>query len=132
MPSKIPFQQPLPLLRIVKRVRFELNASSFGNLHYDDGVRFETNGSTLHSCKISARFHSLTEMSRDRNIQTKSARPNRPDRNVSDRNSQTETSQTETARPKSPVPFEIILEWELVYAYRLLQKTFNLIKNDYL
>ena len=58
---------------------------------------------------------------------TETSRPNRPDRIV-----QTETSQTETARPKSPVPFEIILEWELVYAYRLLQKTFNLIKNDYL
>ena len=33
--------------------------------------------STLHWCKISARFHSLTEMSGDRNGQTKTARPNR-------------------------------------------------------
>jgi len=27
-----------------------------------EGVRFESNGSTLHYCKITARFHSLTEM----------------------------------------------------------------------
>jgi len=37
MPSKIPCRQRLPLLRIVKGVRFELNASTFGNLQYDDG-----------------------------------------------------------------------------------------------
>ena len=40
-----------------------------------------------------------TEMSCDRNGQTESARPNRPDRI-----GQTETAQTETARPKSRVP----------------------------
>jgi len=47
-----------------------------------EGVRFESNSSTLHYCKISARFHSLTEMSRDRN----SSDWNSPDRNSSDRN----------------------------------------------
>jgi len=35
--SKVPCRQRLPLLRIVKGVRFELNASTFGNLQYDDG-----------------------------------------------------------------------------------------------
>ena len=38
-----------------------------------EGVRFESNGSTLHYCKISIRLHSLTEMSRDRNGQTETA-----------------------------------------------------------
>jgi len=37
MPSKLPCRQRLPLLRIVKGVRFEWNASTFGNLQYDDG-----------------------------------------------------------------------------------------------
>jgi len=37
VPSKIPCRQRLPLLRIVKGVSFELNASTFGNLQYDDG-----------------------------------------------------------------------------------------------
>jgi len=37
MPSKIPCRQRLLLLRIVKAVRFELNASTFGDLEYDDG-----------------------------------------------------------------------------------------------
>jgi len=69
-----------------------------------EGVRFESNGSTLHYCKISARIHSLTEMSRDRRGQTELARPNRPDRNGSDRNRSDRNGQTESARPKSPVP----------------------------
>ena len=56
------------------------------------GARFESNSSTLHYCKISARFHSLTKMSRDRKGQTESARPNRPDRNSSDRKARTEKS----------------------------------------
>ena len=36
-PSKIPCRQRLPLLRIVKGVCFEWNASTFGNIQYDDG-----------------------------------------------------------------------------------------------
>ena len=51
MPSKIPCRQRLPLLRIVKGVRFELNASAFGNLQYDDGgsaLWIKSNGSSLH------------------------------------------------------------------------------------
>jgi len=86
-----------------------------------EGVRFESNGSPLHHCKIFARIHSLTEMSRDRNGQTESARRNRPDRigqTVSARSNgpdrigqaetaqtemaQTKTDQTETTRPKRP------------------------------
>jgi len=74
-----------------------------------EGARLESNGSTLHKCKISARFRSLTEMSRDRigqtetaktktaqteTAQTETARPNRLDR----------IGQIDTARPKSPVP----------------------------
>ena len=37
MPSKIPCWQPLPILRIVKGVRFDLNAPTFGNLQNDNG-----------------------------------------------------------------------------------------------
>jgi len=73
-----------------------------------EGVRFESNGSTLHYCKISARIHSLTEMSRDRRGQTELARPKsarpkwlrpkplRPKR--PDRIGQTEKSCSETGR----------------------------------
>jgi len=47
MPSKIPYRQRLPLLRIVKGVRFEWMPRPL--VTYDDGgVRFESNGSTLH------------------------------------------------------------------------------------
>jgi len=59
--------------------------------------RFESNGPTLHYCKVSARFHSLTEMSRDRNGQTESARPNWPDRI-----GQTEKLRPKRLRPKRP------------------------------
>jgi len=56
-----------------------------------------------------------TEMSHDRNGQTETARPNRPDRNGSDRNGserigQTETAQNESAIPKSRVHFLIFLK----------------------
>ena len=37
VPSKIPCRQRLPQLRIAKGVSFELNASTFGNLHDDGG-----------------------------------------------------------------------------------------------
>jgi len=47
------------------------------------------------TCKISAWFHSLTEMSPD---------GNGPDRNGTDRNGSDRIGQTETARPKSRVP----------------------------
>ena len=51
-----------------------------------------------------------TEMSRDRNGQTESARPNRPDRigwteTVQTEMAQTETAQTETVRPNRRVPY---------------------------
>jgi len=66
---------------------FQWNASTFGNLQYDHGgSALWIERLDLHYCKISARFHSLTEMSRDRNGQTETARPNRPGRNDSDRN----------------------------------------------
>ena len=59
-----------------------------------EGVRFESNGSSLHLCEISARFHNMTEM----------ARPEQPDRIGQTETAQTETAQSEAARPKSPVP----------------------------
>ena len=46
MLSKITCRQRLPLLRIVKVVRFEWNASTFGNIQYDDG------GSALYNKRL--------------------------------------------------------------------------------
>ena len=67
-----------------------------------EGVRFESNGSTLHYCKNSAKISYS-----DRNVPW----PKRPDRigqaeTAQTEMTQTETAQTETARPKSPVPVE--------------------------
>jgi len=67
-------------------------------------------------CKIFARFHSLTEMSRDQNGQTKSARPTQPDRigsdrNGSDRNGSDRNGQTQSARPKRP-------DWKVLFRHR--------------
>jgi len=87
MPSKLPCRQRLPLLRVVKvDVWSGMPRPLVTYSMMMEGVRFESNSSTLHYCKVSARFHSLTEMSRDRNGPTEAARPNRPDRNGADRN----------------------------------------------